>query len=71
MPCNSHYDIKPLSNSCTGGHTDFIFAPEDEDIFFSVSDGSDAGSTDAAFESTCNDADVMPDVVQSAVSRCL
>jgi hypothetical protein len=43
-----HINLQRLSQhiSYAAGHMEFTYAPEDEDIFFNVSDGSDSGSVD-------------------------
>jgi hypothetical protein len=52
----------PVSPSLfSGGHTDFLCAPEDEDIFFNVSEGSENGSSEAAYEAEGSDVDAVLD----------
>jgi hypothetical protein len=45
----------------SGGHSDFLYAPEDEDIFFNVSDGSENGSSEAAYEAEGDNVDAVMD----------
>lgn len=60
----------PPLTSRAAGQTEFTYAPEDEDIFFNVSDGSDSGSVGPPCGLEYGNAVDVPDVALSA-ARCV
>ena len=61
--CPTHFiPNAPVTLSLfSGSHSDFLYAPEDEDIFFNVSDGSENGGSEVAYEAEGNDVDAVLD----------